>query len=117
MQLMSEHQQKIMIYLDAVIILAENSEAVLEHLRIVLEKAAEYGLEIKQLKCQFLCRTVDYLQYVTENGKVSISAVKIQAVAKFPEPKSVKQVTTTFRNHRIFPEVRERQSYDRKTSE
>lgn len=36
-----------MIYLDAVIILAENSEAVLEHLRIVLEKAAEYGLEIK----------------------------------------------------------------------
>ncbi|GFS31374.1 transposon Ty3-I Gag-Pol polyprotein [Trichonephila inaurata madagascariensis] len=63
-----------------------------EKLKIVFEVAKNYGLEIKFKKCQFLKKTIEFLGHVVENGTIKPSTAKTQAVRKFPEPTTIKQV-------------------------
>ncbi|XP_037976041.2 uncharacterized protein K02A2.6 [Plutella xylostella] len=82
----------VLIFIDDVIILAENEEEAIERLKIVLKVSSEYGLEINWKKTQLLQRKVEYLGHVIEDGTVKPSPSKTEAVRCFPEPKTVKQV-------------------------
>lgn len=82
----------VLVYVDDIIILAKNMEEAILHLTMVLECAAEAGLEIKWKKCQFLRKSVEFLGYIIENGAIKPSPCKTNAVQKFPEPKTIKQV-------------------------
>jgi RNase H-like domain found in reverse transcriptase len=64
----------------------------LQKLRRTLEVAADYGLEIKWKKCQFLRRRIEYLGYEIEDGKIFPSTSKTRAVKQFQEPKTVRQI-------------------------
>lgn len=48
-------------YMDDLIIPAESCEEGLKKLKQVLNRAADYGLEIKWSKCQFLTNEIEYL--------------------------------------------------------
>lgn len=80
------------IYMDDVVILAENEEEALQRLILVLETAEEHGLEINWEKCQFLSRKIVYLGYEIEEGKIRPNEEKTRAIVKFPEPRNVKQI-------------------------
>ncbi|GFY58207.1 enzymatic polyprotein [Trichonephila inaurata madagascariensis] len=79
-------------YLDDLVIPAKDEKEGLEKLKTVFEVAKKYGLEIKFKKCQFLKTTIEFLGHVVENGTIKPSTAKTQAVQKFPEPTTIKQV-------------------------
>ncbi|KAK9675148.1 Retroviral aspartyl protease [Popillia japonica] len=80
----------------------------LEKLKIVLRTAEENGLEIKWKKCQFLKDNVTYLGHEIENGTVTPSRKKIEAVADFPEPTTLKKVQIIEKEYaNLFMEERE----------
>ncbi|GFY37792.1 enzymatic polyprotein [Trichonephila inaurata madagascariensis] len=75
-------------YLDDLVIPAKDENEGLEKLKV----AKKYGLEIKFKKCQFLKKTIEFLGHVVENGTIKPSTAKTQAVRKFSEPTTIKQV-------------------------
>lgn len=82
----------ILVYMDDVIILAKDDDEALERLQRTLDCAAASGLDIKWKKCQFLQRTVEFLGHIVEKGAIKPSPNKIQAVQRFKEPKTIKQI-------------------------
>lgn len=80
------------VYVDDIIILAKDVDEAIERLKMVLDVAANAGLEIKWSKCQFLLRTVEYLGHIVEEGRIRPSPSKTVAVRKFPEPSTIKNV-------------------------
>ncbi|XP_063891889.1 uncharacterized protein LOC135117217 [Helicoverpa armigera] len=64
----------------------------LQRLKQVLAVASEYGLQINWKKAQLLCRRIEYLGHVIEDGKVQPSSEKTDAVTRYPEPKTLKQL-------------------------
>lgn len=79
-------------YMDDVIILSSTEEEGIANLEKVLEVASSYGLTIKKKKCQFLKKRVDFLGFIIEDGKVQPSEEKTQAIKRFAEPKTFKQI-------------------------
>lgn len=66
-------------YVDDLIIPAANEDEAVDRLKIVLERAREYGLKINKKKCQLLKRRVELLGHVVENGKLYASPDKTKA--------------------------------------
>jgi len=64
----------------------------IRNLEKVLQVASEVGLIINWQKCSFLRERVEFLGHIIENGYVSSSERKIEAVKNFPELTSVKRV-------------------------
>lgn len=81
-----------LVYMDDIMVLANTNQHAIENLKLVLTKASEYGLKINWKKCEFLVTRVEYLGHVIENNTVGPSELKVNAVKKFPEPKTVKQL-------------------------
>ena len=79
-------------YMDDFIIPASDEEEAITKLEKVLETASAYGLEINFKKCHFLKKRIEFLGHVIEEGKVYPSADKTEAVRRFPEPTTTKQV-------------------------
>jgi hypothetical protein len=82
----------VMIFIDDILIPASDEKEAVDRLRLVLKVAAEYGLQISWKKTSLINRSITYLGHVIENGKVRPSPEKTDAVEKFPEQKSVKQL-------------------------
>lgn len=61
-------------------------------MEIVLQTAADNGLDIKWSKCQFLRDSIDYLGYRIRHNEVRPSEAKTMVVQKFPLPRTVKAV-------------------------
>lgn len=85
-------EEVVIIYMDDVIIPAENEDEAVEKLKKVLKVAEEYGLQIHWTKCQFLCKTIEYLGHEICEGQIRPTENKILAVKRFPEPKTLKSV-------------------------
>ncbi|GFT09348.1 retrovirus-related Pol polyprotein from transposon 297 [Trichonephila clavipes] len=79
-------------YMDDVVIRAANESQALECLKIVLEVACDYGLDINFKKCQFLHNKIEFLGHITENGRLFPSPSKTKAVINYPDLKSIKDV-------------------------
>ncbi|GFY25040.1 retrovirus-related Pol polyprotein from transposon 17.6 [Trichonephila clavipes] len=76
---------------DVVIPTAYESQA-LEYLKIVLEVACDYGLEINFLKSEFLHNTTEFLGHIIENGRLFRSPSKTKAVINYLDLKNTKDV-------------------------
>ncbi|GFX80939.1 transposon Tf2-9 polyprotein [Trichonephila clavipes] len=79
-------------YMDDVVIPAANESQALEYLKIVLEVAYDYGLEINFKKCQFLHNTIEFLGHIIETGRLFPSPSKTKAVINYPDLKNIKDV-------------------------
>lgn len=82
----------IAIYMDDVVIPSRNYREGIELLKRVVESASQYGLEINWRKCQFLNTKIKYLGFWIENGKITPSEEKTDAVKHFPKPRNVRAV-------------------------
>lgn len=82
----------VVIYIDDLLILAENEEEGLRRLKLVLDVAAKNGLRIKWRKCQFLQPIIEYLGYEVNEGEIRPTPGKTEAVMKFPEPRCYREV-------------------------
>ncbi|CAM4425854.1 unnamed protein product [Lepidochelys kempii] len=79
-------------YLDDVAIFSDSWADHLEHLQKVLERIREAGLTVKGKKCQIGLNRVTYLGHQVGQGTISPLQAKVDAIQKWPVPKSKKQV-------------------------
>lgn len=78
--------------MDDLIIPSKDCQEELLYLKEVLQVASSYGLEINWKKCQLLKNKVNYLGFVIENGDVTPSDEKTDAVRYFPIPSDKRAV-------------------------
>ncbi|CAM4683658.1 unnamed protein product [Lepidochelys kempii] len=79
-------------YLDDVAIFSDSWAEQLEHLQKVFECIREAGLTVKAKKCQIGLNRVTYLRHQVGQGNINPLQAKVDAIQKWPDPKSKKQV-------------------------
>ncbi|CAM4619043.1 unnamed protein product [Caretta caretta] len=79
-------------YLDDVAICLDSWAEYLEHLQKVFERIREAGLTVKAKKCQIGLNRVTYLGHQVGQGTINPLQAKVDAIQKWPVPKSKKQV-------------------------
>lgn len=84
---------KVLVYLNDVLIPAITISEALEILQEILQVFRKNGFTLNLKKCFFLQTTISYLGYDITNSIVRPSMAKIDAVAQFPTPNDVHQVS------------------------
>ncbi|CAM5083060.1 unnamed protein product [Eretmochelys imbricata] len=80
------------VYLDDVAIFSDSWAEHMEHLQKVFKRIREAGLTIKAKKCQIGLNRVTYLGHQVGQGTINPLQAKVDAIRKWPVPKSKKQV-------------------------
>ena len=81
-----------LIFIDDIIIPAKDEEQGVQRLKEVLTVASEYGLQMNWKKANLICSEIEYLGHRIQNGEISPSLEKTDAVVRYPEPRTSKQV-------------------------
>ena len=80
------------VYLDDILIFADN-EAELERLtHRVLQHLLDLDLFLRLEKCSFNRTSVEYLGLIISEGELRMDPIKLEAVRKWPRPKTVKDI-------------------------
>ena len=80
------------VYLDDIIIFSDTKEEHLKRLEAVFQKLFAAGLKLKPSKCFFFREEIEYLGHVVSGKGISTNPKKIEAVSKWPTPKTVYDV-------------------------
>ena len=80
------------LYLDDIIIVSDTKEEHLKRLEAVFQKLITAGLKLKPSKCHFFKEEIEYLGHVVSGKGISTNPKKVEAVAKWPTPKTVYDV-------------------------
>ena len=81
-----------LVYLDDIVIFADNLQNHNKKLIEIFERLKEFNLKIRPSKCEFLRKEVIYLGHkISENGAQPDES-KLDAVRKFPTPKTTKDI-------------------------
>ena len=89
------HEQRqgvLQTYIEDIIISAKTEKENYEKVLQVFEVAKIHGLILKMNKFEFLKRSVTFLGHILGEGRIRTSAEKIEAIRKFSEPSSIKQL-------------------------
>ena len=79
-------------YLDDIIKFSSTPEKHLERLRLVFERFCAHNLKIHPDKCDFFWTKVHFLGHIVSNDGLEVDPSKIEAVEKFPVPRSQTEV-------------------------
>ena len=80
------------VYLDDIIIFSDTEEEHLKRLEAVFQKLCTAGLKLKPSKCFFFKEEIEYLGHVVSGKGISTNPKKIEAVSKWPTPRTVYDV-------------------------
>lgn len=83
---------KILLYLDDILIATNDIEEHLDILRTVFELAREYQLKFRLDKCYFLYREITYLGYLINEHGIRPSVENVRCVLDYPIPRTCKDV-------------------------
>ena len=81
-----------LVYIDDILIPAENIEQEFKHLELVLEALRKYNFTLNPAKCKFFQKTIEYLGREISVEGVRPGVHKVDAVMKAPTPSNVKEV-------------------------
>ena len=79
-------------YLDDIIIFSSTPEEHLERLRLVFQRFRANNLKINPDKCDFFKMEVQFLGHILSKDGLEVDPSKIEAVQKFPLPRSQTEV-------------------------
>ena len=82
----------VVVYLDDILIFAEDLTLLTKLTHAVLSKLEEYDLYLKPEKCSFAQTSIEYLGLVISEGQIAMDPAKVTAITEWPPPKSVRQV-------------------------
>jgi Reverse transcriptase (RNA-dependent DNA polymerase) len=82
----------VIVYMDNILIFANNQEDLQKHMKMVLQRLWEHDLFLKPKKCKFNKTTMKYLRLIIQKGKLSMDPVKLSGIRDWPTPNMVKQV-------------------------
>ena len=80
------------VYLDDIIIFSDTKEEHLKRLETVFYKLSAAGLKLKPSKCLFFRDEIEYLGHVVSGKGIATNPKKVEAVTKWPSPKTVYDV-------------------------
>ena len=80
------------VYLDDIIVFSDTKEEHIKRLEAVFQKLMKAGLKLKPTKCFFFRNEIEYLGHVVSGKGISTNPKKIEAVTKWPTPKTVYDV-------------------------
>lgn len=79
-------------YIDDILVYSENRKEHTRHVRLILERLHEAGLQVDVQKCSFGVTEVKYLDLIITTNGVRMDMEKVSAVLDWPTPKTVKDV-------------------------
>ncbi len=82
----------IIVYLDDILIFSKSREDHVMHVRKVLDVLKKNQLFLKMSKCEFQKTSLAYLAHIVGGGALRIDPAKIEAIVKWPTPKSITEV-------------------------
>ena len=82
----------VVVYLDDVLIFADNEAELEELTHKVLQWFLDLDLFLRPEKCTFNRTSVEYLGIIISEGELRIDPVKLEAVRKWPQPKTGKDI-------------------------
>lgn len=80
----------ILVFFDDILVYSSSWDLHLKHLRVVFETLAKHTLFVKMSKCAFGRTQVEYLGHIVSKSGVSADPTKLEAIANWPIPTSVK---------------------------
>ena len=79
-------------YLDDILVYSPDMETHLEHLRSLFVKLREADLKLKEVKCNFLKKHIQYLGHIISGKGITPVPEKLESIQKMPPPKTPKEV-------------------------
>ena len=87
-----ELHQKVLVYLDDVIVYSTSLEEHLERLDLVFGQLKKHGLKVEATKCHLLCKEVRYLGHLLSASGVATDPTNVEKVVQWPVPKNAREV-------------------------
>jgi hypothetical protein len=82
----------LVIYMDDLLIFSPDNATHSEHTRRVLQRMTELDLHLRLEKCNFATAEVEYLGMIVKPGTLAMDPVKLDGIASWPTPTTVKTV-------------------------
>ena len=79
-------------YLDDILVYSPDMETHLEHLRILFMKLREADLKLKEVKCNFLKKHIQYLGHIVSGKGITPVPEKLACIKEMPPPKTPKEI-------------------------
>ena len=79
-------------YLDDILVYSPDMETHLEHLRSLFVKLREADFKLKEVKCNFLKKHIQYLGHMVSGKGITPVPEKLESIQKMPPPKTPKEV-------------------------
>ena len=79
-------------YMDDILIFSENIEQHREHVKTVLHRLREHGLQVDISKCEFETTQVTYLGLIVSTKGITMDPKKVACVQEWPTPRSVRDI-------------------------
>jgi hypothetical protein len=83
------------VYLDDILMASPDKKTHWLHLQAVFLVLQQNGLVVNPEKCLLACSTVDFLGYRLSASGIGPLPSRVQAIAEFPRPATVKQLHST----------------------
>ena len=79
-------------YLDDILVFSPDMESHLEHLRLLFERLRGAYLKLKDIKCNFLKKHIQYLGHIVSGEGITPLPKKLDSIQKMLLPKTPKEV-------------------------
>ena len=79
-------------YLDYILVFSPYMKSHLEHLRLLFERLRAADLKLKEVKCNFLKRHIQYLGHIVLGEGITPLPEKLDSIQKMLPPKTPKEV-------------------------
>ena len=79
-------------YLDDILVFSSDMESHLKHLRLLFERLRSTDLKLKEVKCNFLKKHIQYLGHIVSGEGITPLPEKLESIQKMLPPKTPKEV-------------------------
>ena len=86
------HWKRCLVYIDDILVFGNDFESALHNLELVLDRVAEYGLQLKLTKCNLFRTSVPFLGHIVGRASLECDPNKLYAVANWIPPTTTKGV-------------------------
>ena len=73
-------------YLDDILVFSPDMETHMKHLRLLFKRLRSVDLKLKEVKCNFLKKHIQYLGHTTSGEGIAPVPEKIESIKKMPPP-------------------------------